>query len=158
MRWIILIGIILFVVAQIARLRPSKRDQQLQNLRKAASHAGFIVRFWTARNSGYSHRNLPESAFIYLLPWQPKVTHTADVWAVWINANGEMVNVAGQPPDLAQQWLVSFRERFPDAWALLECNATGMGLLWQERGDANDIQNIADALDLLRKNLNALPN
>ena len=158
MRWVILIGIILFVIAQIMRLRPSKRDQQLQSLRKAASHAGFIVRFWTARNSGYSHHNLPESAFIYLLPWQPKVTHTDDVWALWINAKGEMVNLAGQPPDLAQQWLVSFRERFPDAWALLECNATGMGLLWQERGDANDIQNIADALDLLRKNLNALPN
>ena len=158
MRWIILIAIILFIAAQITRLRPSKRDQQLQSLRKAASHAGFIVRFWTARNSGYIYRGLPESAFIYLLPWQPEIIHTTDIWALWVNANGEMVNIAGQPPDLARQWLVSFRERFPDAWALLECNSTGLGLLWQERGDANDIQNIADALDLLRKNLNAFSN
>ena len=158
MRWIILIAIILFIAAQITRLRPSKRDQQLQSLRKAAAHAGFIVRFWTARNSGYSYRALPESAFIYLLPWQPQTNNTTDVWALWVSANGEMVNIAGQPSDLARQWLVSFRERFPDAWALLECNSTGLGLLWQERGDPGDIQNIADALDLLRKNLNAFTN
>lgn len=158
MRWIILIAIILFVVSQIIHLRPSKRDQQLQALRKAATRAGFVVRFWTLRNSGYDHRQLPESGFMYLLPSKSGYVANSKPWALWINADGEMRSVAGQPPDLAQQCLTSFRERFTNAWALLECNDAGLGLLWEERGDVSDVQNIADALDLLRKNLDALPN
>lgn len=158
MRWIILIAIILFVVSKIIHLRPSKRDQQLQALRKAATRAGFVVRFWTLRNSGYEHRQLPESGFIYLLPRQSRNIPNSNAWALWVSASGEMLNVAGHPPDLARQYLTSFRERFINAWALLECNDAGLGFLWEERGDVSDIQNIADALDLLRKNLDALPN
>ncbi|HSC76756.1 MAG TPA: hypothetical protein VLB90_11030 [Pseudomonadales bacterium] len=158
MRWIILVAIIVFVVSQIIHLRPSKRDQQLQALRKAATRAGFVVRFWTLRNSGYDHRQLPESGFMYLLPRQSRHVANSNAWALWISANGEMLNIGGHPPDLARQCLTAFRERFPDAWALLECSDAGLGLLWQERGEPDDVQNIADALDLLRKNLDALPN
>jgi hypothetical protein len=157
MRWLVLVAILLFVFAQITRLRPSRRDQQLQVLRNAATRAGLVVRFWTMRNSGYSHRQLPESGFIYLLPWPSRRILTTPSWALWVNANGEMLILDGQPPDLARQWVSSFRERFTDAWALLECNDAGVGLLWQERGEPSDVQNIADALDLLRKNLDALP-
>jgi hypothetical protein len=155
-RWLVLLAILLFVIAQITRLRPSRRDQQLQVLRNTATRAGLVVRFWTLRNSGYSHRQLPESGFIYLLPWPPRHVHPSS-WALWVNANGEMLMLDGQVPDLARQWVTSFRERFTDAWALLECNEAGVGLLWQERGEPADVQNIADALDLLRKNLDALP-
>src|SRR6478735_361002 len=158
MRWLVLLAILLFVVAQITRMRPSKRDLQLQGLRKAAARAGLVVRFWTVRNSGYSHRQLPESAFIYLQPWSPEYIHNAPAWTLWMNASGEMLSLVGKPPDLARQYLHSFRERFTDAWALLECNHAGLGLLWQERGEPDDVQNIADALDLLRKNLDVLPN
>lgn len=157
MRWLVLVAILLFVFAQITRLRPSKRDKQLQELRKTAARAGLVVRFWTLRNSGYTHRQLPESGFIYLMPWPPKHVHTSPPWGLWMNASGDILGLAGQPPDLARQWVSSFRERFTDAWALLECNDAGVGLLWQERGEPSDVQNIADALDLLRKNLDALP-
>ncbi|MBK8288122.1 MAG: hypothetical protein IPK95_05330 [Cellvibrionales bacterium] len=157
MRWLVLIAILVFVFAQITRMRPSRRDQQLQALRKAASVAGLTVRFWTSRNSGYSHRQLPESGFMYILPWPLKHDHAAPAWALWVNSHGEVLNIAGQPPELAQQYLASFRERFADAWGLLECNNAGVCLLWEERGEPADVQDIADALDLLRKNLDALP-
>lgn len=157
MRWILLIAILLFVCGQIVRMRPTKRDQQLQVLRKAAMQVGLTVRFWTRRNSGYNYKSLPESGFIYLLPWPPKHHLVVNHWAVWLSAGGDIVTVTGAVPDLAQQWLLSFRTRFADAWALLEYNQSGIALLWQERGGPDDVKNIADALDLLRKNLDALP-
>lgn len=156
MRWLILAAILLFIVAQLTRLRPSQRDKQLEDLRKAAGRAGLSVRFWTLRNSGYSQRQLPESGYLYLLPWPAKYVPSGK-WALWINASGETMVLAGQPPDLSRQWLDSFRHRFADAWALLECNDSGIGLVWQERGQSEDVQNIADAMLLLRDNLEALP-
>jgi hypothetical protein len=156
MRWLVLIAILAFVFSQLTRLRPSKRDQQLQALRKAAANAGLLVRFWTARNSGYTNRQLPDSGFIYQLPWMAH-RHAPVNWAIWIAVDGSLSNLAGNPPELAERWLFSFRDRFADAWALLECNDSGLNLLWHERGEPDDVQNIADALDLLRKNLDALP-
>jgi hypothetical protein len=156
MRWFVLLVILLFIAVQITRMRPSKRDQQLRDLRKVAAHAGLTVHFWTLRNSGYSNRHLPESGFVYCLPAQPN-TPPLSKWALWINKNGEMLALAGTPPDLAKQWLVSFREQFPDAWALLDSTNAGISLLWEERGQPEGVQNIADALDLLRKNLDAIP-
>ena len=155
-RYVIIIAIVLFVLAQLTRLRPSNRDQQLQALRKAAANAGLAVRFWTARNSGYKQRYLPESGYLYQLPLMPDERPCLP-WALWLASSGEMVTLAGQPPELARQWLASFRERFADAWGMLECSGTGMGLLWQERGEPDDVQKIADALTLLRHNLDALP-
>ena len=157
MRWILLIGILLFVCAQIVRMRPTKRDQQLEGLRKTATRAGLAVRFWTLRNSGYTFRELPESGFVYLLPWPPKHSHDVRHWAVWLGNRGDVVSLAGAVPDLAKQWLISFGSNFTDAWGLLQCNESGIGLLWQERGSPEDVQKIADALDLLRKNIDALP-
>lgn len=155
-RWLVLFAVFAFVFSQISRLRPSKRDRQLQALRKAATNAGLLVRFWTARKSGYSFRQLPESGFVYQLPWIAN-RHSPVSWAIWIGADGRISNLAGHPPDLAEQWLFSFRDRFPDAWALLESNDSGINLLWQERGEPDDVQNIADGMSLLRKNLDALP-
>lgn len=155
-RWIILVFVSLFIVAQVMRLQPSRRDRQLQALRQAAARAGLAVRFWTLRNSGYSHRQLPESGFMYYFPW-PLQEPPLAVWAVWMNPAGEVFDVSGKSPDLARQWLDSFREKYSGAWALLECSATGMGLLWQERGEPEDVHNIAEALDLLRKNIDAIP-
>lgn len=157
MRWLLLVAILLFIAAQISRLRPSKRDQQLQDLRQAATRAGLLVRFWTQRNSGYQHRQLPESGYQYVLPWPSKDEPVAR-WAVWQSAAGELFPLGGTAiPDLAGRWLETFRQRFPDAWALLECSDSGIGLLWQERGAAEDINNIADSLVALRENLRALP-
>lgn len=156
MRWFVLLVILLFIAVQITRMRPSKRDQQLQGLRKIATHAGLKVNFWTLRNSGYSNRHLPESGFMYCLPAQQNMPPLTK-WALWVNANGEILTLAGAPPDLAKQWLVSFREQFPDAWALLDSTPAGIGLLWEERGQPEAVQSIADALDLLRKNLEAIP-
>lgn len=156
MRWLVLVAILLFIFSQLTRLRPSKRDQQLQGLRKAASRAGLVVRFWTARNSGYRLRQLPESGFVYLLPRLPQ-RDPEKPWALWLHADGGTQVLVGQPPELASQWLDAFRNRFTDAWALLECNDAGISLLWQERGEPDDVQNIADALQLLRQNLDALP-
>ncbi len=148
--------ILLFVFGQLTRLRPSGRDRQLQALRKAATSAGLSVRFWTARNSGYNQRQLPESGYLYQLPCQKGFAHQA-IWALWLESGGGVLALAGQPPDLARDWLDAFRLRFPDGWALLECTESGVGLLWQERGEPDDVQKIADALNRLRQNLDALP-
>lgn len=152
LRWLFIAVIAFFIVGQLTRLRPSKRDQQLQALRATAAQAGLVVRFWTSRNSGYQHRQLPTSGFLYSLPW---LSHgdTPQHWAVWVSEAGDMVTLAGNPPSLAQEWLTSFRQRFPDGWALLECTQTGLGVLWQERGNADDVRSLASALGLLRKSL-----
>ncbi len=156
-RWIVLIFALLFIFSRMTRLQPSSRDKKLQLLRQTAAQAGLAVRFWTLRTSGYQRRQLPESGFMYYFPWP--ITETPKMlWAVWLNADGELQDVAGKVPVLAQQWLTSFRQNFPDSWALLECSATGMGLLWQECGEPQDVTNIAQALDVLRKNLDVIPN
>lgn len=152
MRWLLLVFIALFVFGQLTRLRPSQRDQQLQTLRAAAAQAGLLVRFWTARNSGYTYRHLPASGFLYSLPWPPK-TAAPQHWGLWLSADGETVVLAGDPPSVAHDWLRSFRQRFPDAWVLLECADAGLGVLWQERGTDADVKSLAAALDLLRKSL-----
>lgn len=152
LRWLFIAVVAFFILGQVTRLRPSKRDQQLQALRAAAAQAGLSVRFWTSRNSGYQYRQLPASGFLYSLPW---LSH-GDVpsrWAVWVSETGEMVTLAGSPPELAKGWLASFRQRFPDGWALLECTQPGLGVLWQERGTEEDVKSLAAALDLLRKSL-----
>lgn len=155
-RIVVIAAILLFVFGQLTRLRPSGRDRQLQALRKAATSAGLSVRFWTARNSGYSQRQLPESGYLYQLPC-PKELASREIWALWLDSGGGVLTIAGQPPDLARDWLDAFRNRFSDGWALLECTEAGMGLLWQERGEPDDVQKIADALNRLRQNLDALP-
>ncbi len=157
MRWLVLVAILLFIAAQISRLIPSKRDQQLQDLRQAATRAGLLVRFWTKRNSVYQHRQLPESGYQYVLHF-PAKDEPVERWAVWQNTAGELFPLGGTPtPELARRWLETFRERFPDSWAMLECSGSGIGLLWQERGSVEDIHTIADSLGTLRENLNALP-
>jgi hypothetical protein len=151
-RWLVLAAILLFIVAQMTRLRPSKRDQQLQALRAAAGRAGLSVRFWASRTSGYKLRQLPESGYIYILPWP--LPHSVSVrWALWLDADGSTSTLAGEPPAVARDWLVAFRQRFPDGWALLETGEAGLCVLWQERGDVLDVEHLAQALDLLRKSL-----
>ncbi len=154
-RWIILAFALLFIFSRVTRLQPSHRDKKLQVLRQTATQAGLAVRFWTKRTSGYQARLLPESGFMYYFPWfaseRPK-SH----WAVWLDVEGNTHRVAGEVPDLAQQCLRSFQKNFPESWALLECNAIGMGLLWQEQGEPEDVNNIAQALDVLRKNFDVV--
>lgn len=152
MRWLFVLIIAGFIVGQIARLRPSRRDQQLQLLRAAAAQSGLSVRFWTARNSGYQHRHLPDSGFLYSLPWLSHANSPAN-WALWVSEHGEITTLSGSPPALARDWLASFRVRFPDGWALLECSQSGLGILWQERGSEADVKSLAAALDLLRKSM-----
>ena len=154
-RWIILVFALLFIVSRMTSLRPSARDKKLQLLRQTAAQMGLAVRFWTLRTSGYQCRQLPESGFMYYFPW-PMTDPPKVLWALWLNADGEMQNVAGTVPVLAQQWLTSFHKNFPENWALLECSMTGVGLLWQERGELEDVKNIAQALDVLRKNIDVI--
>ncbi len=154
-RWIVLVFALLFIFSRLTRMRLSPRDKKLQSLRETAAQMGLAVRFWTLRTSGYQRRQLPESGFMYYFPW-PLTEQPAALWAIWLNANGEMQNVAGEVPVLARQWLTSFHQSFPDSWALLECSATGVGLLWQEQGEPDDVKNIAQALDVLRKNFDVI--
>ncbi len=156
MRWLILAAILLFIAAQVSRMRPSKRDQQLQALRQVATRAGLTVRFWTARNSGYRLRQLPESGYQYLLPRRLQ-GDAEPVWALWLDSDGRITPLGGQPPELAYQWLEAFHGRFHEPWALLESCQAGLGLVWQERGTPEDVTNICEALQLLRQNLDALP-
>lgn len=155
MRWIFLAFAVLFVVAQVVRIQPSRRDKQLLLLRQAATRAGLAVRFWTARSGGYNNRQLPASGFMYYIPWNVKEPAPLS-WSVWMQANGEIQNVVGNPPALAHQWLTAFRNTHVDAWALLECNATGLGVLWKEQGEPEGVQQIADALHLLRQNISVV--
>ncbi len=153
LRWIVLLLIVFFVAGQLAHLRPSRRDKQLQAMRSTAARAGLGVRFWTARSSGYVLRQLPTTAFMYSLPW-PNRSQRVQRWALWMQAdNGETIVLAGEPPKLAQDWLSAFRQRYPSAWALLECGDNGLGVLWQELGNEQDVQSLAEALDLLQKSL-----
>lgn len=151
-RWLLLAFVIAFIVGQVTRLLPSARDRQLAALRAAAAASGVRVRFWTARQSGYTYPRLPESGFLYQLPWPPNREPDAR-WALWQPADGEGVILSGRPPALAGEWLASFRQRFPDAWALLECSPEGLGLLWLERGTVEDTRSLVQALDLLQKSL-----
>jgi len=154
-RWIVLVFALLFIFSRLTRLQPSSRDKKLQLLRQTAAQMGLAVRFWTLRTSGYQHRQLPESGFMYYFPW-PLTEQPKTLWAIWLNKDGEMQNIAGAVPILAEQWLISFRQNFPSKWALLECSATGVGLLWQEHGELDDVKNIAQALDVLRKNFDVI--
>lgn len=154
-RWIVLIFALLFIFSRLTRMQLSPRDKKLQLLRQTAAQMGLSVRFWTLRTSGYQRRQLPESGFMYYFPW-PLTEQPKALWAIWLSVDGEIQNIAGKVPALAQQWLSSFHQNFPDSWALLECSATGVGLLWQECGEPDDIKNIAQALDVLRKNFDVI--
>ena len=156
-RWIVLAFALLFIASRLTRLRPSAHDKKLELLRQTAAQMGLAVRFWTLRTSGYQRRQLPESGYMYYFPW-PITDQPQALWAVWLNAEGEVQNIAGNVPALAQQWLVAFRQNFPEHWAMLECSATGSGLLWQERGEPDDVKNIAQALGVLRKNFDVIVN
>ena len=131
MRWLVLIAILLFIAGQLTRLRPSSRDKQLQALRQAATRAGLHVAFWTARNSGYTLRQLPASGFMYQLAWPPK-SAVPPGWAIWVSAEGEFIALESPVPAEARAALQGFRERFADGWALFECTEQGLRLLWQE--------------------------
>ncbi len=154
-RWVILAFAVLFIISRLARLQPSPRDKKLQLMRQAATQAGLAVRFWTKRNSGYQSRLLPESGFMYYFPW-PVSDQPKKHWAIWLDVEGNTHGIAGEVPDLAQKCLYSFQQNFPNSWALLECNAVGMGLLWQECGELDDVNKIAQALDVLRKNFDVV--
>ena len=156
-RWIVLVFALLFMFSRMTRLQPSARDRKLQTLRQVAAQMGLTVRFWTLRTSGYPSRQLPNSGFMYYFPW-PITEPPAALWAVWMSTEGAVLDVAGQVPALARQWLNAFHQNFPGHWALLECSTTGMGLLWKEVGEPDDVKNIAHALDLLRKNLAVIKN
>lgn len=152
MKWLILVAVVAFIAAQIVRMRPSARDKQLQVLRQAAARAGLLVRFWTARSSGYTVRGLPDSGFCYTLGWQRgDVSHGR--WAVWLSVEGDRRKLSGTPPEIALEWLAAFQRQFPASWALLESTDAGLSVLWQERGTEKDIQGLAEALRLLEKTL-----
>ncbi len=152
MKWLILIAVVAFIAAQITRLRPSARDGQLQRLRKKAAEEGLLVRFWSSRNSGYIARGLPETGFSYSLPW-PHADTAFTRWAVWLGVEGDKKILAGKPPDVALEWLDAFQKQFPAGWALLESTESGLAVLWQERGNEKNIEDLSAALRLLSKSI-----
>lgn len=152
MKWLVLIAILAFIASQITRLRPSARDAQLQKLRQSASRSGLLVRFWTLRSSGLSLRKLPESGFVYILPW-PHGSPVPSRWALYLSEQGECSAQAGSPPGVAYDWLNAFQQQFPAGWALLESAEGGVSVLWQERGTEKDIEALAAAMRLLLKSL-----
>ena len=152
MKWLVLIAIVAFIASQITRLRPSARDAQLQKLRQSATRSGLLVRFWTLRSSGLSLRKLPESGFVYILPWS-RGSVVSPRWALYLSEQGECSSLAGSPPGVAHDWLNAFQQQFPAAWALLESTDVGLSVLWQERGTEKDIEDLASAMKLLLKSL-----
>ena len=152
MKFLVLVAIIVFIAAQITRLRPSARDSQLQALRLAAGHAGLLVKFWSARNSGYTHRELPESGFMYILPWVIGYSSFSR-WGIWVSSEGHTRVLAGKPPQVAMEWLSAFQHQFPLGWALLESGEAGLSVLWQERGTEKDVKDLAAAMNLLKDSL-----
>lgn len=153
---LVILAILLFIVMQLAKLKPSKRDRQLQRLRDSARREGLQVVFWTASSQRYQHRSLPGSGFQYLLPAQDRDAPQL-VWALWIDSQGERSVLAGVPPEQAHHFVVAFQRRYSDGWLLLEQRADGLAALWQERGTEQDVVNLAQGLRVLREQLQALP-
>lgn len=152
LRWVLLLGIVAFVISQVMRMRPSARDDQLLQLRQTAREAGLQVRFWTRANSGYTQVYLPETGFSYTLPY-PRGAEGVARWGLWVSEAGEFRDVVGTVPPLAKSWLESFRQRYPGAWALLESNEAGLSVLWPERGDSQAMGEFVDAIQLLQKSI-----
>lgn len=153
---LIIAAIILFIGMQVTRMIPSKRDEQLHRLRECAKREGLQVSFWTARTQRYQHHQLPASGFQYLLPEAPDHTPPAS-WALWANSKGELRKLHGEVPEQAVNFVQAFQRRYANGWILLEQRAGGLGFVWEERGQTQDVIDLAASVRNLREQLGALP-
>lgn len=153
---VIVAAILLFVGMQVTRMIPSKRDTQLQRLRDCAKKEGLQVSFWTARVQRYQHYQLPASGFEYLLP-EPDDNDPKPAWALWVNSAGEVRKLHGTVPDQAVYFVEAYQQRFDRGWMLLEQRASGLGFVWEERGQTQDVIDLAASVRNLRAQLGALP-
>lgn len=161
---IAIIGAILVLAGAFMWLRPSRRDQHLNTLRTAALTAGFKLDSIRIPDTSIEGRLADKSSLttLYRLLHRfekdkaPRFTvqRTTGVSSAFLPDGWKWAD-EHRPSEAVTQVLHGFLVSLPEAYLVLDAQPDGVGLVWDERGDASALPAIRETLERLTAHLSA---
>ena len=154
MSWLLIVLLVAIVLSPLMWLKQTPRQQQITTLRAQARQAGIQVSLHRRPDAREDETRL--ESVIYFLPWlKPDQAHE---WVLHrFSARGWDAQFPGWRWTLKEaspEWSSSLAPlllELPEGVTAIVASPRGIGFIWDEKGDQNQIARFADGLRQLQK-------
>ena len=154
MTWLLIVFGTALVLSPLMWLKQSPHQKRIAELRRLASLASLQVSLHRMPDAREDERRL--EAVCYRLPWQD--TDCRQDWVLQrISSRGWPSEYQGwfwMAQDAGEQWddlLAATVSNLPEGVGAVVASAQGIGVIWDERGDQSELNQICDFLHRLRE-------
>ncbi|NKI17208.1 hypothetical protein HCU74_07205 [Spongiibacter sp. KMU-166] len=146
MFWLIVIGVLAFMLAPILWIIPSPRQKRQIALRDVARKQGILVQIGSLpqsrRQRVRKEGQIPGLAYCLMLPKGARLAR----WRLWFNGEGEHDDVAG-PPDSVRQKIAALGDAWPEDVILIEASEQMLKVYWREKNaDVATVEALVSAM------------
>jgi hypothetical protein len=154
MTWLLIVFGTALVLSPLMWLKQSPHQKRITHLRRQASLASLQVSLHRRPDAREDERRL--EAVCYRFPWQD--TDCRQDWVLQRVSNrgwpSEFQGWCWMKQDAGAQWhdvLAHTLANLPQGVGAIVASAQGIGVIWDERGDQSELNQICDCLHRLRQ-------
>lgn len=159
MSYFVIAVAVLVMISVLTSFRPSTREKQLVVLRRYANELGMHVEIVAEAVTDY--KGSSPTAVRYLLPWTAKNIRHDDQrhWLLVRGQRGKLSPWKGwcwfqqEAPEECHRSISLALDKMPSSVNAICSNSFGLGAYWPEKGKVEEIDQIADGLRTISRNI-----